>query len=50
MTVMSPEGIPIQVNSNALQAIAAQNNAGMIGSCYSYIIQNQIQPHVEWYH
>ena len=44
---MSPEGKPIQVNSNALQAIAAQNAAGMIGSQYDYIMQNQNQPQVD---
>ena len=29
MTVMSPDGKPIQVNSNMLQAAAAQSAAGM---------------------
>ena len=30
VTVMSPEGKPIQVNAGALQAAAAQNVAGML--------------------
>ena len=29
---MSPEGKPIQVNANALQAAAAQNSVGMYAS------------------
>ena len=28
VTVMSPEGKPIQVNTNSLQAVAAQNAMG----------------------
>ena len=28
VTVMSPEGKPIQINANALQASAAQNSVG----------------------
>ena len=30
VTVMSPDGKPIQVNANALQAAAAQNPMGML--------------------
>ena len=30
VTIMSPEGKPIQVNAGALQAAAAQNAAGML--------------------
>ena len=30
VTVMSPEGKPIQVNASALQAAAAQNTVGRI--------------------
>ena len=30
VTIMSPEGKPIQVNAGALQAAAAQNVAGML--------------------
>ena len=35
VTVMSPEGIPIQVNAAALQTAALQNTPGMIGIDYS---------------
>ena len=35
VTVMSPEGIPIQVNAAALQSASLQNVAGMIGIDYS---------------
>ena len=31
VTVMSPEGKPIQINANALQATAAQN---VVGRCF----------------
>ena len=34
MTVMSPEGIPIQVNAAALQSAGLQNVSGMIGIDY----------------
>ena len=34
VTVMSPEGKPIQMNAMALQAAAAQNAAGMLGRIY----------------
>ena len=39
VTVMSPDGKPIQVNASALQSAGSQNNIGMIqlGKC-----QNQI--------
>ena len=32
VTVMSPDGKPIHVNAGALQAAAAQNLAGMLGT------------------
>ena len=32
VTVMSPEGTPIQVNANALQSVAAQNAFGRLTS------------------
>ena len=31
VTIMSPEGKPIQVNASALQAASAQNSMGMLG-------------------
>ena len=34
VTVMSPEGQPIQMNAMALQAAAAQNATGMLGSFF----------------
>ena len=34
VTVMSPEGIPIQVNAATLQSASLQNVAGMIGIYY----------------
>ena len=30
VTIMSPEGKPIQVNASALQAASAQNSMGML--------------------
>ena len=33
---MSPDGKAIQVNSNALQALAAQNASGILGSNHAY--------------
>ena len=33
---MSPEGKPIQVDANALQAAGVQNGIGMIDSVYRY--------------
>ena len=43
VTVMSPEGKPIQMNAMALQAAAAQNAAGMLGripieNCMKYFM------------
>jgi len=32
VTVMSPEGEPIQMNAMALQAATAQNTSGILGS------------------
>ena len=32
VTVMSPEGKPIQVNAAALQSAVAQNTSGLLGS------------------
>ena len=31
MTVMSPEGKPIQINTAALQSAVAQNTTGLLG-------------------
>ena len=31
VTVMSPDGTPVQVNASALQAAASQNAVGMFG-------------------
>ena len=36
VTVMSPDGTPIQINASALQAAGAQNIPGMIGICKAY--------------
>ena len=43
VTVMSPEGKPIQMNAMALQTAAAQNAAGMLGrvhidDCVKYFV------------
>ena len=32
VTIMSPDGTPVQVNASALQAASAQNAAGMSDS------------------
>ena len=32
MTIMSSDGTPVQMSTNALQNIAAQNSTGIIGS------------------
>ena len=39
VTVMSPDGKPIQVNASALQSAGSQNNIGMIqlGKCHDQI-------------
>ena len=39
VTVMSPDGKPIQVNASALQSAGSQNNIGMIqlGKCHNQI-------------
>ena len=43
VTVMSPDGKPIQVNASALQAAGSQNNTGMIqvGKCHNQIHMKQ---------
>ena len=43
VTVMSPDGKPIQVNASALQAAGSQNNTGMIqvGKCHNQIQMKQ---------
>ena len=41
---MSPEGKPIQVNANALQAAAAQNAVGML-YIYKSLIENRQNCH-----
>ena len=42
VTVMSPDGKPIQVNASALQAAAAQNALGQ-GMLFTYTIHKRIQ-------
>ena len=43
VTVMSPDGKPIQVNASALQSAGSQNNTGMIqvGKCHNQIHMKQ---------
>ena len=43
VTVMSPDGKPIQVNASALQAAGSQNNTGMIqvGKCHNQMQMKQ---------
>ena len=43
VTVMSPDGKPIQVNASALQSAGSQNNTGMIqvGKCHNQIQMKQ---------
>ena len=41
VTIMSPEGKPIQVNASALQAASAQNSMGMLGLVTLNTIMNR---------
>ena len=48
VTIMSPEGKPIQVNASALQAAAGQNAMGMLKTMSMNIV-NRLLRIVNWF-
>ena len=46
MTIMSADGTPVQMNTNALQNIAAQNSTGIIGRFSNNIEYDRNKPKI----